>query len=90
MLRESISIDDLVSEIAQTDEDAFSGKFCECGHLLSEHCAGKCYSFNHNGANFWQCFCKSKRQMIFKIEIEIFPIVVYLDANIFSNERIAT
>lgn len=71
MLSDNVSIDDLVSTQAQTEEDIFLGKFCECGHLLIEHCAGKCYSFNHNGANFWACSCKLAKPMTFKVKVEI-------------------
>lgn len=79
MVENQFSIDDLTDEFIQTDEQAFNGLFCECGHLLSIHCAGKCYSFNYDGAKYWSCACKVAKQMQLKIKIEI-------DADILSTE----
>lgn len=62
---------DMVDEMAQTEEDIFSGKFCKCGHLLSIHCAGKCYSFNFDGAKFWSCTCTTPIMAKFEIKVKI-------------------
>lgn len=47
----------------QTLEDEFSGKFCECRHLVAEHFVGvitkttKCYALWFNGAIWVGCYC---------------------------------
>lgn len=62
----------MASQVAESDEDFLSGKFCECRHLLeSEHSSGKCYGLNFNGAIWISCLCNTPRPLIFQLRISI-------------------
>lgn len=59
-------------------EDAFYGKFCECGHLLEEeHFYGfitktsKCFAIINNGSVWISCDCSQIRPYKFEIRITL-------------------
>lgn len=62
--------DDLIDEIAQTESDIFTKRFCRCLHEL--HPNGKCYAINSNGAVLSACICENSQPLRFTIEIPIY------------------
>lgn len=62
----------IASQVAESDEDFLSGKFCECRHLLeSEHFNGKCYALNFNGAIWISCSCIMPKPLTFQLRISL-------------------
>lgn len=64
-----------MSSIASTTieslEDEFSGKFCKCGHLLSEHFSWECRALDFNGTVWVGCDCTKPVPNTFEIKFYV-------------------
>lgn len=80
------NIDDIISQNSQTLEDIFSGKFCKCKHLLTEHTSWKCWSLSFNGTVWYGCDCTVPIEQSFEIK---FYVPIQTDNNTYSKETIS-
>ena len=69
---------EIISEEVQTLADEFSGRFCQCGHLIeAEHRTGfitkqtKCRAINYNGVVLFSCDCTAIRPFTFELRFII-------------------
>jgi|SRR5215831_2434885 len=68
----STELFNVVTPLAESDEEKFSGKFCECGHALAEwHEEDKCYGLYYNGLVYSSCNCRKPRPITYAIEFQV-------------------
>lgn len=68
----------IASTTIESIEDEFSGDFCKCGHLLTEHYSWKCNALDFNGTVWVGCDCTKPIPNVFEIkfyvQIDIQPV----------------
>jgi hypothetical protein len=65
-------VDEIISPILETLEQALIENFCECLHSIDEeHIGNKCFGLDYNGTIWSDCKCRKPKLIEFRIEFKI-------------------